>query len=234
MGHPAGILSEMAWLRQLPGEFGSDEHYPHAVVSTISREPVEPFMRKWRFPLALCVVQTALTALLTLWADRVDWLLGDSNRIPPPFLKVHMLVIELRWVWRGVNAPTFPFNFAGQKRSRILGLSLPEILYLFAVAALWFLVGYFRVRAKRGKFNPSQSTRPSTTVAVAILVWGVVLFLVTLLQIRDAFPWTFTFGRTFNLVAFLNAILYAVWSVVLVRFGFHALGLPHARTGTDS
>ena len=115
-------------------------------------------MRKWRFPLALCLVQTALTAVLTLWADRVDWLLGDSNRVPPPFLKVHMLVIELRRVWRGVNAPTLPFNFAGQKRFQSLGLSVPEILYLVAVAALWFLVGYFQERAKRRNVNPSQST----------------------------------------------------------------------------
>ena len=65
-------------------------------------------MRKWRFPIALCLTQTAVTAVLTMWADRVDWLLGDSNRIPPTFLRVHMLVIELRRVWRGVNAPTLP------------------------------------------------------------------------------------------------------------------------------
>jgi hypothetical protein len=54
-----------------------------------------------------------------------------------------MLVIKLKRVWRGVNAPTLPFNFAGQKRFEILGLSVPEILYLFAVAALWFLVWVF-------------------------------------------------------------------------------------------
>jgi hypothetical protein len=100
-------------------------------------------MRKWRFPIALCLTQTAVTGVLNLWADRVDWVLGDSNRIPPTFLRVHMLVIELKRVWRGVNAPTLPFNFAGQKRFEILGLSVPEILYLFAVAALWFLVWVF-------------------------------------------------------------------------------------------
>lgn len=184
---------------------------------------MKPLVRKWRFPLLLCAIQTAATAALTLWADRVDWLLGDSNRIPPPFLKVHMMVIALRQVWRGVNAPTLPFNFAGQKRFQILGLSVPEILYLFAVAALWFVVGYL-VSRRRKDANPSQSTGQSKTVAVAILVWGVVLFLFALLQIREAFPWGFTFGRTFNPIAFINVFLYALWSGLLTRFGFKALG----------
>lgn len=192
-------------------------------MSTIPEMNTRPTMRKWHVPVALCVTQTVVTAVLTVWADRVDWLLGDSNRIPPPFLKVHMLVIELRRVWRGVNAPTLPFNFAGQKRFQILGLSVPEILYLFAVAALWFLVGYFRERTKQRNADPSRSTGPSKTIAVAILVWGVVLFLFALLQIREAFPLGFTFGNTFNLIAFLNVALYALWAVLLIRFGFKAL-----------
>jgi hypothetical protein len=82
-----------------------------------------------------------------------------------------MLVIELRRVWRGLNAPTLPFNFAGQKRFEILSLSVPEILYLFAVAALWFLVGYFREQAKEHNTNPLQNTGPSKATAAAILVW---------------------------------------------------------------
>ncbi len=198
----------------------------------LAGEAVKLFMRKWRFSLALGAVQTAVTAVLTLWADRVDWLLGDSNRVPPPFLKVHMLVIELRRVWRGVNAPTLPFNFAGQKRFQILGLSVPEILYLFAVAALWFLLGYFRERAKERNANPWQSTGPNKTIAVAILVWGVVLFLFALLQIREAFPLGFTFGRTFNLIAFLNVALYALWSVLLMRFGLKAMAPVYRPTST--
>ena len=191
-------------------------------------------MRKWRLPVALCVIQTAVTAGLTVWADRVDWLLGDSNRVPPPFLKVHMLVIELRRVWRGVNAPTLPFNFAGQKRFQILGLSVPEILYPFAVAALWFLVGYFREQVKQRNANPSQSTGHSKTIALAILIWGVVIFLFALLQIREAFPWGFTFGRTFNPTAFLNVALYALWSVLMIRFGSRALAAANRPTSTGS
>lgn len=192
---------------------------------------MKPFMRKWRFPLALGVLQTAITAVLTLWADRVDWLLGDSNRVPPSFLKVHMLVIELRQVWRGVNAPTLPFNFAGQKRFQILGLSVPEILYLVAVAALWFLVGYFRELAKQRNANSLQSTGPSKTIAAAILVWGVVLFLFALLQIHEAFPWGFTF-RIFKLSAFLDVFLYALWAALLLRFGFKALASGYQPTST--
>jgi hypothetical protein len=191
-------------------------------------------MRKWPFPIALSVIQTAVTAVLTLWADRTDWLLGDSNRIPPTFLRLHMLVIELRRVWRGVNAPTLPFNFAGQKRFQMLGLSVPEVLYLFAVAALWFLVGYFREQAKERKANPSQNTGHSKTIAVATLVWGVVLFLFALLQIREAFPWGFTFGRTFNLIAFLNVFLYALWAALLIRFGSKALAPMNGRTSAGS
>jgi hypothetical protein len=191
-------------------------------------------MGKWRFPIALCVIQTAVTAVLTLWADRVDWLLADSNRIPPSFLRVHMLVIQLRRVWRGVNAPTLPFNFAGQKRFQILGFSVPEILYLFAVAALWFLVGYFRERAKERNTNPSPNTEHSKTIAAAILIWGVVLFLFALLQIREAFPWGFTFARTFNLIALLNVPLYALWAALLIRFGFKAMAPMNRRTSAGS
>jgi len=83
-------------------------------------------MQKWRLPIVPCAIQTAVTGLRTLWADRVDWLLGDSNRIPPPPPKIHILVIQLRRVWRGVNAPTLPFNYAGHQRFHNLGLMCPK------------------------------------------------------------------------------------------------------------
>jgi hypothetical protein len=191
-------------------------------------------MRKWRFPIALCVIQTAVTAVLTLWADRVDWLLGDSNRIPPSFLRVHLLVIQLRRVWRGVNAPTLPFNFAGQKSFQILGFSVPEILYLFAVAALWFLVGSLREGAKERTSNTSPNTKHIKAIGAAILIWGVVLFLFALFQIREAFPWGFTFVRAFNLVALVNVPLYALWAALLIRFGFKAMTPMNRRTNTGS
>ena len=57
-----------------------------------------------KLPLALCVAQTAATAILTFWADRMEWLRGDSNRIPPHFVKLHLAVLDLREAWRGINA----------------------------------------------------------------------------------------------------------------------------------
>jgi hypothetical protein len=163
-----------------------------------------------KLPLALCVAQTAETAILTFWADRMEWLRGDSNRIPPHFVKLHLAVLDLREVWRGINAPTFPFNFAGLKPFSLLGLSVPEILYLIAVAVLWYLVGYFREQRKMQK---------NRVVAIAILLWGLILLLLSIVQMPEAFLWTFAFGRIFRPNRFLNALLYAVWALVLIRFG---------------
>lgn len=130
--------------------------------------------------------------------------------MPLHFVKLHLAVLDLREIWRGINAPTVPFNSAGQKPFQLLGLSVPEILYLIAVAVLWYLVGYFGERRKMQK---------SHVVAIAILLWGVILLLLSIVQMPEAFPWTFAFGRIFRLNRFLNALLYAVWSLILIRFG---------------
>ena len=135
-----------------------------------------------KLPLALCVAQTAATAILTFWADRMEWLRGDSNRIPPHFVKLHLAVLDLREVWRGINAPTFPFNFAGLKPFSLLGLSVPEILYLIAVAVLWYLVGYLREQRKMQKRR---------AVSIAVLLWGTILLCLSIALIPEAFPWTF-------------------------------------------
>ena len=105
-----------------------------------------------KLPIALCVCQTGATALLTLWADRVDWLLGDSHRIPPRFVKLHLAVIDLRNIWRGVNAPTVPFNLTGSAAYRhfqVLGLSVAELFYFVLVAILWYWVGHLFEERKR-------------------------------------------------------------------------------------
>src|SRR5882672_2464805 len=39
-------------------------------------------------------------------------LLGLSNRAPGPYVHVHLMAIEARHIWSGINAPTFPFCFA--------------------------------------------------------------------------------------------------------------------------
>ena len=158
-----------------------------------------------RLPIALCVAQTAVTAALTFWADRMEWLLADSNRVPPHFVRLHLAVLDLREVWRGINAPTVSFNFAGLKPFQLLGLSVPEILYLVAVAVLWYLVGYF---------HGQRTTQKNPAVSIAILLWGMILLCLCIVLMREAFLWTFFFP-----VRFLNALLYAIWALVLIRFG---------------
>jgi hypothetical protein len=171
-----------------------------------------------RLPITLCILQTTVTSLLTFWADRMDWLLlGDSNRIPPRFVQVHLAAIELRQVWRGVNAPTFPFNLAGQRHFQLLGLSIAEILYLIAVAVLWYLCGILAANKK--------TEQTSRIVALAILFWGVILFVLSILQVPQAFPWTFAFGRIFRPIPLIVATLYALWGIVLIRFGVKQVGV---------
>jgi hypothetical protein len=135
----------------------------------------------------------------------MEWLRGDSNRIPPRFPRLHLAVLDIREIWRGINAPTVPFNFAGSKPFQLLGLSGPEILYLMAVAFLWYLVGYFREQ---------PNTRRSRSFSIAILLWGVTLLCLCIVLMREAFLWTL-----FDPVRFLNALLYAIWGLVLIRFG---------------
>jgi hypothetical protein len=119
-----------------------------------------------KLPIALCVAQTTVTATLTFWADRMEWLRGDSNRLLPDFARLHYAVLDLRETWRSINAPTFPLIFSGFKAFHVLGLSVGEILYLVAVAALWYLVGYFHER---------KEMRKRRSVSIAVLVWGVIL-----------------------------------------------------------
>ena len=140
----------------------------------------------------------------------MEWLLADSNRIPPHFVRLHLAVLDLRQIWRGINAPTVPFNFSGLGSFQLLGLSVGEFLYLVAVAVLWYLVGYF---------SEKRQMETNRGVAIAILVWGVILLCLSIVQVPEAFPWTFAFGRIFRPVRLLNALLYAVWALVLIRFG---------------
>jgi peptidoglycan/LPS O-acetylase OafA/YrhL len=155
----------------------------------------------------------------------MDWLLADSNRIPPRFVQVHLIAIELRQIWRGVNAPTFPFNLAGQRDFQLLGLSIAEIFYLIAVAVLWYVCG---ILATNKKSEPSTHATPyqrSRIVALAILFWGVILFVLSILQVPQAFPWTFAFGRIFRPIPLIVGVLYAVWAIVLIRFGVKHVGV---------
>lgn len=167
-------------------------------------------MESRKLPIVLCLAQTTMTAVLTFWADKMEWLLGDSHRIPPHFVRFHLAALDLREIWRGLNAPTFPFNLAGLKPFQLFGLSVPEILYLIAVAVLWYWVGHYRTE---------RTTQMSRLPAIAILSWGVILLFLSIVQMPEAFPWTFAFGRIFRPIRLLNALQYAIWSSVLIRFG---------------
>ncbi|MGA8221329.1 MAG: hypothetical protein WB780_06700 [Candidatus Acidiferrales bacterium] len=174
-------------------------------------------LRKLRFSLALPIVQVVITAVLTLWADRVDWLFVDSKRLPGSFVHVHFLVLALRPIWRGVNAPTWPLCLAGSSNYSILGFSAGELLYLAAVAALWYLVGRFLDR-RRGLQPPvsHQSPLRKNVFAVCTIVWGIVLFAVSLLSLDSIFPVTFSGTRLIRLENVTIYTLFLLWSFLLI------------------
>ena len=73
---------------------------------------------------------------------------GDSSSLLPHFARLHYAVLDFRETWRSINAPTFPLNVFGSKAFHVLGVGVGEIPYLVAVAAFWYLVGYFCERQR--------------------------------------------------------------------------------------
>jgi len=52
---------------------------------------------------SLPIIQVVITVLVTVWADRSSWLLlGDSARVPGPYVHVDLFVLFFRVIWRGV------------------------------------------------------------------------------------------------------------------------------------
>jgi hypothetical protein len=178
-----------------------------------------------RLPIALCVAQTTVTALITFWADRMEWLRGDSTSLLPLFARLHYAILDFRETWRSINAPTFPFNFFGSKDFHVLGIGAKEIPYLVAVAVLWYLVGYFHER---------EGMRKRRSISIAVLVWGLILLCLFMAMIREtAFdahsiisaeePSAFPFGVWGLSLGLLNGFPYGVWGLVLIRFGVRSL-----------
>ena len=60
-------------------------------------------------------------------------------------------------------------------------------------------------------------------MALSLLVWGIILFALGILQMPEAFPWTFAFGRIFRPIQLVNALLYFVWSMIRIWFGTREL-----------
>ena len=171
-------------------------------------------MRRPRLPYTLSIIQFSITAILTLCADRVDWLLGEYKRIPGPYARVHLAVIDLRKIWRGINAPLFPINLSEQKPFLILGLSVFELIYLFSVAVLWYYVG---LAYERATTNDSTGRRPF--LGSFFVAWGTFMLFLAFWQIPDAFPWTFAYGRIFLPVVLFTAVPYLAWSLILIVSG---------------
>src|SRR5207245_3646878 len=116
-------------------------------------------------------------------------------------------------------------NLAGERHFQLLGLSIAEILYLIAVAVLWYLCGILAAN-KKSELSPHPTPyQTSRIMALAILFWGVILFVLSILQVPQAFPWTFAFGRIFRPIPLIVATLYAIWGIVLIRFGVKQVGV---------
>jgi hypothetical protein len=174
-----------------------------------------------RLRVALCIAQTALTVVLTVWADKMDWLRTHFTSVPPKFYRWHLLVIDLREIWRGVNAPTVPFNLTQPNSAmytyrQVFGLSMAEILYFILVAILWYWVGYFFEERRRAKPTLSDEIRPKSRVKALLFVgWGLFVLAVAILQLPEVLVW----GRIFRLVPFFKVLFYTAWSLSLMMLG---------------
>jgi hypothetical protein len=172
--------------------------------------------RKLSFALALPIVQVAITAVLGVWADRVDWiLLANTSRAPGRFVHLDLIIIEARLIWRGINAPTYPLYLAGSSNRQILGFGVGEILYLAAVVVLWYWVGRFFDR-RRGLEGPtSQRIKKLKTVCyVLMMAWGIFLLFVSLWTVRAEV--SFARSYFFRIDAFVVAALFLAWSLILL------------------
>jgi hypothetical protein len=65
-----------------------------------------------------------------------------------------------------------------------------------------------------GYFREQRKMQKKRAVSIAVLLWGMILLCLSIALIPEAFPWTF-----FLPLRLLNALLYAVWALVLLRFG---------------
>jgi hypothetical protein len=201
--------------------------------------------RKLRLSIVLPVTQVAITAILTFWANRVDWMVfgGDGNRVPGRFARVDLVIIDLRLFWRGVNAPTFPLcMFHGNPTSWTLGLGAGGLLNLLAVALLWYLVGRFFDR-RRGLDVPNewQTTARKRAISVLLTAWGIFLLGISILGVRDSLH-LFDASRLVNLSFLLhfrpyvlwNEALFLLWSLILITFHGTALAGTMRSGGAQS
>jgi hypothetical protein len=177
--------------------------------------------RKLRFALLLPAVQASITTVLVLWADRVHWMLmGANHRAPGPYVHVHLMAIKLRYIWSGVNAPTFPYCLLTGDWPPVLHLAIGEVLYLIAVTLLWYWIGSYFDHRKGSAVpaTPRAGTVRKTILRFLLVGWGMFLLFGNLWTIGDAFPELFLGGRSFRPEVVIVRTLFLLWSAILVVF----------------
>jgi hypothetical protein len=163
----------------------------------------------------LPLVQVATTATLTWWADRVELMvIGESNRARGPFFRLDVLVVYLRQIWRGVNAPALPFSFAGYDATagQVLGFGLGELIYFAVVAVVWWLAGRYLDRWRGAIIPKPQGTR-TTIFAILGIAWGALLFGLTIFSVCYSMP--LVMGATM-----LNSFLFLLHSRFYLLFSY--------------
>jgi hypothetical protein len=184
--------------------------------------------RKLKLSLVLPIVQVSITAILNFWANRVDWMRFGGYRGHPPihFVNLDFFIINARLVWRGVNAPTFPFSaLSGRADFWNWAFGIYGLIYLGAVAFLWYLVGRFFDR-RRGVASSSdcEISAPNRIVTVLLMVWGVFLLAFSVLEIYaflPSFPNTTLLWNLPSLLLerhyeLLTWLMFLAWSVTLI------------------
>jgi hypothetical protein len=163
-------------------------------------------------------------------ADRID--AENLYRLPPNLAHVHLFIFDLRRMWRGVNAPTFPLYFFadGPTHPQVLGLSVSEILYLIAVAILWYFVGRLLDRWK-GVREEGVSNKRRIFTSVLILVWAGFLLVSGILVFPS--PATFASRRFVRPDTLVTYVLHLLWALALIAFSVWELvrGIRQTTTG---
>jgi hypothetical protein len=178
-------------------------------------------VRRIKLSLALPRAQVIVTAILTLWADSVDWMrLGGGTRAPGPYVRVHLMASDARYIWSGINAPTFPLCFASGAKLPAIGIAgVGEVLYLLAVAFLWFRVGLYFDNRRGLEAGAIPTTKWHKTIfRILAMCWGMVLLLWNASTLNNAFPVLFLGGRFFPLDVVIVRTLFLLWSVILIAF----------------
>ena len=147
-------------------------------------------------------------------------LLGNSTRVPGPYVHVHLMMVEAREIWSGINAPTFPLCFARGLWPPVLRLAIGEILYFSAVALLWYWVGRYFDQWNRadGPSTPRTKRGRKSIYRVLLVGWGVFLLFWNIWTLDDAFPVLFLGGRLFRPGVVIVRTLFLLWSAILIVF----------------